>query len=92
MFRRKWNTGLILVLLSTVLFWVLLGCFISKHEFCFYPPSFVARLTSFMSQNWTTVFLIISEFAAFLPGPWNGIIQSITRAIVRNAQKNKVNN
>lgn len=45
-------------------------------------------ITTFLTKHWISVSLIISEIAAFLPAPWNGIIASTLKIVSKVFFKN----
>lgn len=44
----------------------------------------------FVSKNWEIVSLVLSEIAAILPGPWNGIIQAFIKIVSRLRARKKL--
>jgi len=44
-----------------------------------FDTGFFPRFLAGTRENWALLSLVISEFASLLPGPWNGIVQSIVR-------------
>lgn len=52
------------------------------------PISNFQWVCKFVNENWSSLFLILSELAALLPGPWNGILQAIFRGLSKQVRKN----
>jgi len=87
LFKRSF-VFFVVFLVSCVLFSSFFVPTLSGAEFS--SSGFVAKVWTILNENWTSFFLLLSELAAFLPGPWNGILQTIFRAvsqITRNSKK-----
>jgi len=54
-----------------------------------FETGFFLKLGISIRENWALISLVISEFAALIPGPWNGIIQVILRIVTKIFERKK---
>ena len=89
--RLKFKPSFFIAMLLGLLLWF--GAFeVVKAAVTAVPEqAFIPRATNFLSQNWIAISLVLSELASLLPGPWNGIVQSILRALTKKARRNNSN-
>jgi len=57
--------------------WVLLASFVFPDVFS--DPGLLQKFSAFFSLHWISISLIVSELAAFLPSPYNGIAISLLK-------------
>lgn len=89
--RLKFKPGFFVAMIVSLGMWYLIVSFVSTEVAPGPEQTSISQVTNFFSQNWTAILLVCSELASLLPGPWNGIVQSILRALTKKAQRNNSN-
>jgi len=89
--RLKFKPSFFVAMIVSLGMWYLIVSFVSAEVAPVTGQTSISQVTNFFSQNWTAILLVCSEFTALLPGPWNGIIQSILRALNKKARRNNSN-
>ena len=53
------------------------------------PAGADPAILDFFKTNWVTILLVLSEIAAFLPPPFNGIVRTIINLITKSFEQKK---
>lgn len=89
--RLKFKPSFFVAMIVSLGMWYLIVSFVSAEIAPVPGQTSISQVTNFFFKNWTAVLLVCSELASLLPGPWNGIVQSILRALTKKARQNNSN-
>ena len=87
--RLRLKPSFFVAMLICMAFWFVAISFVSAELAPGPEQTIFPRTINFLSQNWITISLVLSELASLLPGPWNGIVQSILRALTKKSRRSK---